>query len=108
MMSDTFKRICEVLGRPYSESGCLLPEDLDSAIEKIENEVNREKAEIEQRKKLEHEEDLKGSAVFQTFAEEDEEKKARERISFCMRVYPFLEMMKAARKKEVKLWWGVP
>lgn len=108
MMSDTFKRICEVLGRHYSDSGCLLPEDLNEAIEKIEAEIAREKAVMAEIKQKEHEDDLKGKTVFQTFAEEDEEKKARERISFCMRVYPFLEMMKAAKKKDVKLWWGVP
>lgn len=108
MMSDTFKRICEVLGRTYSESGCLLPEDMDAAIDKIENEISREKALMAQMEQKLHEQDLQAKQVFQTFAEEDEEKKARERISFCMRVYPFLEMLKAAKKKDVKLWWGVP
>lgn len=108
MMSDTFKRICEVLGRAYSDSGCLLPEDLDEAIDKIEAEVAREKDMMAQIQKKEHEQQLQGKTVFKTFEEEDEEKKVKERVSFCMRVYPFLEMMKAARKKDAKLWWGVP
>lgn len=109
MMSDTFKRICEVLGRSYSDSGCLLPEDLDEAIDKIETEVAREKELLAQIQKKEHEQQLQGRTIFKTREEEEqEEQKAKERVSFCMRAYPFLEMMKAARKKQAKVWWGVP
>ena len=34
MMPTTFQGICEVLERPYSESGCWLPEDLPGVIGK--------------------------------------------------------------------------
>ncbi len=108
MMSDTFKRVCEVLGREYSESGCLMPEDLDEAIAKIEDEIDREKILLEEIRRQEAEKDLQGQPKFMTFSEEDEEIKARERISFGMRVYSLLEMMKAARRKNKKMWWGVP
>ena len=35
-------------------------------------------------------------------------KKAKERVSFAMRVFPLLEMLRAAQKKQVKVMWGVP
>lgn len=110
MLSDTFKRVCGVLQRPYSENGCLMPEDLDAAIASLEDEIRREQPLIKAQREQERINELKRK--FPTFAEEDEEKRererARERVSFTMRVFPLLEMMRAARKKKVKLWWGVP
>ena len=32
MMPTTFQGICEVLERPYAESGCWLPEDLPGSL----------------------------------------------------------------------------
>lgn len=108
MMPETFKGICEVLGREYSESGCWLSEDLDEIIEKIETHVKHEKAQLEQVKKRSRERDLAGSGAFMTFAEEDEERRAQEKVSFAMRVFPLLDMLRAARDREEKVWWGVP
>lgn len=108
MMPETFKGICEVLGREYAESGCWLAEDLDGVIGKIEAHVEREKAQLEQAKKRSRERDLAGSGVFMTFAEEDEERKAQERVSFAMRVFPLLDMLRTARNRGEKVWWGVP
>ena len=67
MMSDTFKAVCRVLGRDYGESGCLPPEDLPPLIEKLSDEIEREKAWIAEqaakREKLERE----GRGGFMTF-----------------------------------------
>ena len=55
----TFKAVCRVLGRDYGESGCLPPEDLPPLIEKLSDEIEREKAWIAEqaakREKLERE-----------------------------------------------------
>ena len=49
---------------------------------------------------------------YRSFAEEEqaaeEKKREDERVSFGMRVFPLLEMLRAARKKKVKVMWGVP
>ena len=81
MMPETFASICKVIGRPYAESGCWLPEYQAGIIEKLEAEIEREKVLLE---------------------------KAKERVSFAMRVFPLLEMLREAQKKEVKVMWGVP
>lgn len=52
MMPTTFQGICEVLERPYSESGCWLPEDLPGVIEKLQAAVDREKDMIDQGKSV--------------------------------------------------------
>ena len=99
MMPTTFQGICEVLDRPYAESGCWLPEDLPAVIEKIEAAVKREKEMIAEAKRRQHEKELKG---------EPGERKENERVTFSMRVYPLLEMLHAAQKKGKKVMWGVP
>ena len=108
MMPETFASVCKVIDRPYAESGCWLPEYQAAIIEKLEAEVARE----ESIKKRERERELAGRRVFKSFEEEEQEeeenKKAKERVSFAMRVFPLLEMLRAAQKKQVKVMWGVP
>ena len=108
MMSDTFKAVCRVLGRDYGESGCLPPEDLPPLIEKLSDEIEREKAWIAEqaakREKLERE----GRGGFMTFEEEEEEKKAREHVPMSVRIFPLLDMMQKAAKMKQNVMWGVP
>lgn len=112
MMPETFASVCKVIDRPYAESGCWLPEYQAAIIEKLEAEVGREKVLLESIKKRERERELAGRRVFKSFEEEEQEeeenKKAKERVSFAMRVFPLLEMLRAAQKKQVKVMWGVP
>ncbi len=112
MMPETFASICKVIGRPYAESGCWLPEYQAGIIEKLEAEIEREKVLLEALKKRERERELAGRSVFKSFEEEEKEeeekKQAKERVSFAMRVFPLLEMLREAQKKEVKVMWGVP
>lgn len=106
MMSDTFKAVCRVLGRDYGESGCLPPEDLPPLIEKLSDEIEREKAWIaEQAAKREK---LERRGGFMTFEEEEEEKKAREHVPMSVRIFPLLDMMQKAAKKKQNVMWGVP
>ena len=99
MMPTTFQGICEVLERPYSESGCWLPEDLPGVIEKLQAAVDREKDMIDQGKKRERERELKGYPGSNPWPDEEEEKKALEHVTFSMRVFPLLEMLRAAQKR---------
>ena len=112
MMPETFASVCKVIDRPYAESGCWLPEYQAAIIEKLEAEVAREKVLLESIKKRERERELAGRRVFKSFEEEEQEeeenKKAKERVSFAMRVFPLLEMLRAVKKKQVKVMWGVP
>ena len=108
MMPTTFQGICEVLDRPYAESGCWLPEDLPAVIEKIEAAVKREKEMNAEAKRRQHEKELKGEPGANAWPDEEEERKENERVTFSMRVYPLLEMLHAAQKKGKKVMWGVP
>ena len=110
MMPTTFKGVCEVLGRPYAESGCWMPEDLPPVIEALEEAIEREKAVLEEIKRRREERERKGGYL--SFEEEEkaqlEEEKAKERVSFTVRVYSLMQMLQAARKQDKKVWWGVP
>lgn len=109
MMPQTFAGICEVLERPYSDSGCWLTEDLPGVIEKIEAHVAREKAMQQAMQEKIREAELKGKQVFMSYEDElEEENKTREQVSFAMRVFPLLEMLHAAVRKNEKVYWGVP
>ncbi|MGN1208917.1 MAG: DUF1840 family protein [Duodenibacillus sp.] len=110
MMPTTFKGVCEVLNRPYAESGCWMPEDLPSVIKALEEAIEREKAVLEEIKRRREERERKGGYL--SFEEEEkaqlEEEKAKERVSFTVRVFPLMQMLQAARSKDKKVWWGVP
>ncbi len=111
MMPDTFRSACRVMGREYAEQGCLLPEDLPALIEKLTEEMAREKALLaeQQAKKAQREREKRG---FLSYEEEDaqaeEEKKALERVPMSVRFFPLLEMMQKAQKKHQNVMWGVP
>ena len=110
MMPETFKTICEVLGREYVGSGCWLPEDMPAMIKRLEEEVERERIKLEDAKRRREERETARWPM--SFEQEEELKKQKEleaqRGSFGMRVYPLVEMMHAAVKKEKKLMWGEP
>lgn len=110
MMPSTFQGICEVLDRPYSEAGCWLPEDLEEIIEKIEAAVQREKQLLAEAQERQRERELKGEpgALLWPEEEEEEKKKEQEKVTFAMRAYPLLEMLRAAQAKKKKVMWGVP
>ena len=87
---------------------CWLPEDLPGVIEKLQAAVDREKDMIDQGKKRERERELKGYPGGNPWPDEEEEKKALEHVTFSMRVFPLLEMLRAAQKRGKKVMWGVP
>ena len=112
MMPETFATVCKVLDRPYAEQGCWLAENLDGVIAALETEVKNEAARLAEPKRLAREREAREGRGYRSFAEEEqaaeEKKREDERVSFGMRVFPLLEMLRAARKKKVKVMWGVP
>ncbi len=112
MMPETFAAVCKVLGREYSEQGCWLPEDLDGVIGSLEAETAREAKLLAQQQERARARGEGQWSACRTYAEQDAADEARrkeqERVSFGMRVFPLLDMLRRARRKGVKVMWGVP
>lgn len=102
MMSDTFRRVCEWLDRDFSESGCWLPEDLPPVIERLDAEMRL----IKEQERLFLQEQIRKENQGTLTEEEIEENK--QRVNFAARLYPLLDMLECARKKDKKVMWGVP
>ena len=83
---------------------------LPAMIKRLEEEVERERIKLEDAKRRREEREKASWPM--SFEQEEELKKQKEleaqRVSFGMRVYPLVEMMHAAVKKEKKLMWGEP
>ncbi len=111
MMPDTFRSVCRVIGREYSEQGCLLPEDLPALIQKLSDEIAREKALLTELQAKREKREREGRG-FLSYEEEDErekeERRAAEKVPMSVRFFPLLEMMQRAQKKHQNVMWGVP
>ena len=77
-------------------------------IEKIEKAVQREKEMLAEAQKRQRERELKGEPGVSLWPDEEEEKKEQEKVTFAMRAFPLLEMLRAAQAKKKKVMWGVP
>lgn len=107
MMPSTFKEVCRVLNRPYTESGSWPEEDIEGILKSLEEAIQRDRERVAEENKVWEEENLKGRAYL-TYEQEEAEKKRQERINFSTRVFPMVEMLRAAQKKNVPVMWGVP
>ncbi len=108
LMPETFREICKVVSRPYSESGSWPKEDLKEILAKLDEEVNRETLALSQISEDCRQRELAGREYL-SFEEEDELERVREkRVSFRMRTFPLREMLEASIKKDVPIMWGVP
>lgn len=106
MYEENARPILELLGKEVKQ-GIITADETVSAIAKLEAEVVRQKA-LEAKKEAQREAEAMAKDVW----EEDEEKidariKSAAHVSFAARVYPFLEMLHAANKKEREIVWGV-
>ena len=107
-MPETFREICKVVSRPYSDRGSWPKEDLKEILSKLDAEIARETTTLSQIDEESRQRDLAGREYL-SFEEEDELQRAREkRVSFRMRTFPLREMLEAAIKKDVPIMWGVP
>ena len=108
LMPETFREICKVVSRPYSESGSWPKEDLKEILSRLDAEIARETATLSQINEESRQRDLAGREYL-SFEEEDELQRVREkRVSFRMRTFPLRGMLEAAIKKDVPIMWGVP
>lgn len=108
MIDKHAKPILDLLGKDIKQ-GIITPEQTAPAIEKLEQEIARikeqERLKAEEQAKKEDEEaedDGKDDSD-----DDDKEVIVEPAVSFAARSYPFLQMLKAAHKKEESVFWGV-
>lgn len=93
MLSDLTQLIFNAIGRPLENKGVFLVEQLEPAIKKLETAIARD---LELRKALESE-DLKN----------DSENNPLKADRLGQRVFPFIQLLKAALAHEEMVIWGV-
>lgn len=119
MFEENARQILDLFGKDVKK-GIITVEELSEAIRVLEEEVAKKKLEEKQEKeereaeerRLQEEEDKKDR-----FDKEDEKEEAKEKrqpapkqeapVPFSARAFPFLQMLKAAHKKEKEIVWGV-
>jgi hypothetical protein len=96
MFAETARRIFEILGRPEAERGVITAEQVPDALQRLEAAVEQEKAQ------------LKAAAEQAERADKQGDESAQPRaITLGQRAYPLIEMLRAARKTNVDVSWGV-
>lgn len=108
LMPETFKEVCKVLSRPYSESGSWPVEDLEGILQILEAEVSREKIARKRIEETIRQESLAGRDYASFDKQEEQRRQFENQVSFGMRTFPLREMLSAAIKKGVPVMWGVP
>lgn len=95
------KPILDLLNRD-TKRGIILADETDWAIKVLEQEIENRRAE-------EEEEKAKREAEEERRREDGRDMTQREApVPFSARVFPFLEMLRAANKKKRDVVWGVP
>ncbi len=108
LMPETFKEVCKVLSRPYSESGSWPAEDLKEILQALEREVSQEKITRKNIEERIRQKSLEGRDYASFDKQEEERRQFENQVSFGMRTFPLREMLQAAIKKDVPVMWGVP
>jgi len=106
------KMILDLLNRDTKE-GIIMAHETGWAIDVLEKEIQRRKAEEAQEQERREQEEREEEEL-----DEDERREKEERrreapprevpVSFSARAYPFLEMLRRANKKQRDIVWGVP
>jgi Domain of unknown function (DUF1840). len=120
MFEENARQILDLLGKEVRQ-GIITAEQSGDAIKVLEAEIARQKiAEAKEQEEREREEREAEERRFYGEDEDEEDKKEKERlrdkpepqkveppVPFSARAYPFLQMLKAAHKKERDIVWGV-
>ena len=120
MFEENARQILDLLDKDVRQ-GIITAEQTTLAIKVLEDEISRQKiVEAKEREEREKEErEAEERRFFGEDEEDDKNKKEKERlrgktkpekeipIPFSARAYPFLQMLKAANKKERDIVWGV-
>jgi len=83
MYPEAAQRLLELIGKPMGERGVITSEQVDDALARLLQAVEREKAAEQEAPGLEHP------------------------VSLRQRAYPLIEMLRAARKRRVDVTWGI-
>lgn len=120
MFEENARQILDLLGKDIRQ-GIITAEQTDDAIKVLEAEIARQKIE-EAREKEAREKEEREAEERRFYGEDEEEEREREKerlrgksrqeksetpVPFSTRAYPFLQMLKAAHKKECDIVWGV-
>ncbi len=113
MIDKHAKPILDLLGKDIKQ-GIITPEQTAPAIEKLEQEIarikelERQKAEEQAKKEAEKAAEEEDEGNDNDDSDDDgKEVIVEPAVSFAARSYPFLQMLKAAHKKEESVFWGV-
>lgn len=96
MYEEHAKRILDMLGKDV-ERGIIRTEETGDAITRIEQEIEEVKKQTQAEKEQQD----------ATESEEEEEPDRGQAVSFSARVYPLLEMLRAAHAAGQPVIWGV-
>jgi hypothetical protein len=96
MFAETARRIFDILGRPDAPRGVITAEQVPDALERLTAAVEEEKAQL---KAAEAEADLRDK--------EGANGVSARAITLAQRAFPLLEMLRAARKSNVDVTWGI-
>ena len=100
MYGDHARRILELLGKDASR-GVITTEETGPAIARIEKEI------AETRAHSATEEIRHDVTLHQSEGREDHDHEGHEIVSFATRVYPLLEMLRAANREGHNVAWGI-
>jgi hypothetical protein len=92
MFQENARRVFEILGRSDDARGVITPDQLDDAIARLAAAVDDEKAQIKNAPQGGRAEDNRAAA---------------QPVTLGQRVFPLLEMLRAAQAKRVDVTWGI-
>ncbi|MBC3873517.1 DUF1840 domain-containing protein [Undibacterium flavidum] len=96
MYKEHIAAVLELLGKSV-DRGVITSAELPDTIQKIEKLIEDDKLQRKLQEKIEEDEDL----------DEFEKKKKFNTVTLSARLFPLLEMLKAANKKQTEILWGV-
>lgn len=100
MYGEHAKRILDLLGKD-AKRGVITAEETGPAIERLEREIAEARAHAAT-------EDIRHDVeLHQSGEHEDHEHEPTQAVSFATRVYPLLEMLRAARRDGHSVAWGI-
>ena len=116
MFEENATQILDLFGKDVQQ-GIITAEEIPGAIRKLEEEVARQKIkeaqEKEEREKAEREKEAREEEKRWSTNDDDDAfgKSGRDKkeapIPFSSRAFPFMQMLRAAEKREVPIVWGV-
>jgi hypothetical protein len=102
MFAETARRIFEIIGKAEAPRGVITVEQVPDALARLSAAVEQEKAQLRDAAQQQHEADRRGAA-----GAEGDEAAGAHAVTLGQRAFPLLEMLEAARRKQVEVTWGI-